>query len=282
MTYTKESTIQQVIQDPVFYNFGHLLFPIDLNIPFSTKLKDLDQYFIWYHYMNADKTVEIVNYLHGQAKKGRQIFYPVNANKNVGLFYFQGKENGKCAVLNAGGGFMYCGAMHDSFPHALELSKQGYNAFALIYRPNQAMQDLSQAIAFLFEHETELKIDMHHYSVWGGSAGARMAAWLGNEGTYPFIRKQYPTPTAVIMQYTGMSSVTGQEPPTYNCVGTNDWIADYTTMLHRIQCIQRNGTDAQIDIYQGLSHGFGLGIGTNAEGWINHAIAFWKRNIEQL
>ncbi len=25
--------------------------------------------------------------------------------------------------------------MQDSFPHALELSKKGYNAFALIYRP---------------------------------------------------------------------------------------------------------------------------------------------------
>lgn len=26
----------------------------------------------------------------------------------------------------------YVGAMHDSFPHAPELSRQGYNAFALI------------------------------------------------------------------------------------------------------------------------------------------------------
>lgn len=30
----------------------------------------------------------------------------------------------------------YVGAMHDSFPHALKLSKKGYNAFALIYRPS--------------------------------------------------------------------------------------------------------------------------------------------------
>ena len=37
-------------------------------------------------------------------------------------------------IANAGGGFVYVGAMHDSFPAALELTKKGYNAFALIYR----------------------------------------------------------------------------------------------------------------------------------------------------
>ena len=31
------------------------------------------------------------------------------------------------------------GAMQDSFPHALELSKKGYNAFALIYRPERIL-----------------------------------------------------------------------------------------------------------------------------------------------
>jgi hypothetical protein len=38
--------------------------------------------------------------------------------------------------------------MQDSFPHALELSKMGYNAFALIYRPGAqtACEDLARAI----------------------------------------------------------------------------------------------------------------------------------------
>ena len=34
--------------------------------------------------------------------------------------------------VEAGGGFAYVGAIHDSFPHALALSQMGYNAFALI------------------------------------------------------------------------------------------------------------------------------------------------------
>lgn len=63
----------------------------------------------------------------------------------------------------------------------LELSKQGYNAFALIYRPGAqtACEDLACAITFIFDHAEELEADTRCYSLWGGSAGARMAAWLG-------------------------------------------------------------------------------------------------------
>ena len=157
----------------------------------------------------------------------------------------------------------------------------GYNAFALIYRPGSdtACEDLARAIAFLFDHKKELKIDMNGYSLWGGSAGARMAAWLGSLGTAYFGEADYPQAGAVIMQYTGLSQVFGNEPPTYNCVGTNDGIALSYTMEHRIQKIRNNGTSAQIEIFKGLPHGFGLGEGTIAEGWIFRAIDFWIRNI---
>ena len=105
---------------------------------------------------------------------------------------------------------MYVAAMQDSFPHALELSKRGHNAFALIYRPGAqtACEDLARAIAFLHDHAEELQIDMDGYSLWGGSAGARMAAWLGSYGTAAFGEKEYPRPGAVIMQYTGFPKCT--------------------------------------------------------------------------
>ena len=171
--------------------------------------------------------------------------------------------------------------MQDSFPHALELSKQGYNAFALIYRPGAqtACEDLARAIAFLHQHAEELDIDMDGYSLWGGSAGGRMAAWLGTCGTEEFGEDACPRPAAVIMQYTGLSEVTGNEPPTYCCVGTSDGIAPYRVMEERVRRIRANGTDAEIEVFQGLPHGFGLGEGTVAEGWIDHAIAFWERQM---
>lgn len=289
--YTLETKVTDVMKDPVFDDYGRLIFPADVRIRNDLELQDVEDILMWYNNINPEKTVEIANYLKDQAEAGEQIFYDIYteeekaedpAKENTGLFFFRGEPQEKFALVNAGGGFAYVAAMHDSFPHALELSKKGYNAFALIYRPGAqtACEDLARAIAFIHEHAEELQVDVTDYSLWGGSAGARMAAWLGSYGTESFGEETYPAPGAVIMQYTGLSEVTGNEPPTYACVGTSDGIASYRTMERRIRQIQEQGTDAQIEVFEGLSHGFGLGEGTVAEGWLDTAVSFWERNMK--
>lgn len=289
--FTGDTKVWDVIHDPAFGDYGRLLFPADKSISGSLALKDVGSILTWYSYVNADRTVEIVNYLKEHAAAGKQIFYDIYteeekaadpAKEDTGLFFFRGTPGEKFAVANAGGGFVYVAAMHDSFPHALELSKKGYNAFALIYRPGAqtACEDLARAIAFIHEHRLELEVDVSAYSLWGGSAGARMAAWLGSYGTAAFGEADYPKPGAVIMQYTGLSEVTGGEPPTYACVGTNDGIAYYGTMEERIRRIQAQGINAEIEVFEGLPHGFGLGEGTVAEDWFDHAVRFWENNME--
>ena len=287
--YTASTSISDVINDEAFDGYGRLIFPVNSGYYSGDTLGNLR--LTWYNYINADKTVEICNYLKERALSGEKVFYDIYsdeeraadpAKRNTGLFVFKGDKNGKFAIVNAGGGFSYVGAMHDSFPHALELSKKGYNAFALIYRPgwDTAMEDLARAIAFIHEHADELEVDTADYSLWGGSAGARMAATLGSYTTDHYGEKKYPQPAAVIMQYTGHNEVTGNEPPTYNCVGTSDGIASYQTMQSRIDRIKANGTDAMIEIFNGLPHGFGLGQGTIAEGWLDNAVSFWERNMK--
>ena len=288
---TRGTLVRDVMNDPVFGDYGRLLFPVDRTIPEDMTLEDVGDVLVWYNDINPDKTVEIVNTLGERAAAGDTVFYDIYTEEekaadpdkeDTGLFFFRGEPGGKVAICNAGGGFVYVGAMQDSFPHALELSKQGYNAFALIYRPGAqtACEDLARAIAFLHEHAEELDIDMTDYSLWGGSAGARMAAWLGTYGTEEFGEQSYPRPAAVIMQYTGLSEVTRDEPPTYCCVGTRDGIASYRTMEERVRHIQENGTDAEIEVFEGLPHGFGLGEGTVAEGWLDRAIDFWERQMQ--
>ena len=285
---TEDTRIEDVIKDPAFGEYGRLIFPVNAGYMSGDTLGNLG--LAWYSGIRPEKTVEIVNYMKSQVSSGEKIFYDIYseedkeedpAKKDTGLFFFKGRPGGKFAVVNAGGGFAYVGAMHDSFPHALELSKKGYNAFALIYRPGAqtACEDLARAIAFIYEHADELEVDTSDYSLWGGSAGARMAAWLGTYGTENFGEKEYPRPAAVIVNYTGLSEVTGYEPPTYSAVGTNDGIASWRTMQNRINGIKANGTDAEIEVFDGLSHGFGLAIGTNAEGWFERAVLFWERNM---
>lgn len=287
-TYTRTSSVKDVIQNPYFRDFGRLLFPVDRSVSEGMTLEQISSgsVYVWYHNIEPDKTVEIIENLHDRAASGEQVFFDIYteeekaedpSKEDTGLFFFKGNPGEKFAVVNAGGGFMYVGAMHDSFPHALELSKMGYNSFALIYRPEDPYADLAQAIQFIYDHAKELEVNSEDYYLWGGSAGARMAATLGNREVLSYFEMtEIPQAAAVIMQYTGYSTVSNQDAPTYACVGTGDGIASWKTMQSRLQGLEKMGVPTEFHVYDGLPHGFGLGTGTEAEGWIQDAAAFWE------
>lgn len=288
----QDTKLSEVINHPLFEGFGRFLFPINRYSSYEDlTLSEVDELLPYHSHIQTDTTLEVLNYMQDQVKKGNTIFYDIYSEEekredpskeNTGLFFFQGEENTPFAIVNAGGGFSYVGSIHESFPHALEISKHGYNGFALQYRTGGAevaCEDLAAAIAFIFENAEELGVDKAHYSLWGGSAGARMAAYLGSYGTAYFGQEEYPRPSAVIIQYTGHSEVTNQDPATYVCVGENDGIASWRTMQRRIEALDSFGIDTEFHVYPNLGHGFGLGIGTSAEGWIEDAIAFWETQM---
>lgn len=288
--YTKNTSISDVMNDPVFGDYGRLIFPVNSGYYSGDTLGDLS--LTWYSHIDADKTVEIANYLKSHAEAGDTIFYDIYTEEekaadpekgNTGLFFFKGTPGEKFAVVNAGGGFAYVAAMHDSFPHALKLSKKGYNAFALIYRPgwDTAVEDLARAISFIFEHAEELEIDTDCYSLWGGSAGGRMTAYLASYGPAAFGGDKLPRPGTAVIQYTGHSEYTKNDPPTYSCVGDRDGIASWRTMQNRLNAMSTFGIDTEFHVYEGLGHGFGLGTGTVAEGWIDDAVAFWEKQMNK-
>lgn len=42
-----------------------------------------------------------------------------------------------------------------------------------------------------------------------------------------------------------------------------------------------DGIETEFHHYPDLQHGFGLGIGTSAEGWIDDAVDFWQEQIDK-
>lgn len=287
--FDASTPIKDVVNDPAFGSFGRLIFPVDDGYYSGNTLGDL--HLTWYTHISPERTVEIANYLKAHAEAGETVFYDIysDAEKaadpdkaDTGLFFFKGNPGERFAVCNAGGGFAYVGAMQDSFPHALELSKKGYNAFALIYRhgAQTACEDLARALSFIFSHADELEVNTDDYSLWGGSAGARMAAWLGSYGPAAFGGDVLPQPGAVIMQYTGLSEYTRNDPSTYVCVGDSDGIANWRVMQSRLEAMSKVGIPTEFHCYPGLGHGFGIGLGTVAEGWVNDAVAFWEKQME--
>ena len=288
--FTADTKIQEIVSAPAFDGFGRLLFPVNRSYwrgdtPGTLRLT-------WYSEIRPATTVAVLNRLHSDALAGRKVFYPIYteeetsknaAKRDTGLFFFRGRQGARFAVCNAGGGFAYVGAMHDSFPHALALSERGINAFALIYRPDAqaACEDLARAISFIFTNASELGVSTDGYSLWGGSAGARMAAWVGSHGTEAFGEGRLPRPATVVMQYTGLSEWRRSDPPTYAVCGDSDGIAPWQVMKERLDRMAKAGIPTRFRRASGLGHGFGLGLGTSAEGWLDEAYQFWMRQARE-
>ena len=124
--FTTKSIVNDVISNPAFGDFGYLLFPVDRNVSRSMTLADISSssVYVWYSHIQPEKTVEIINRLYNDAMDGNQIFYRIYSDAEIaadrskadtGLFLFRGEVGKPFAITNAGGGFMYVGAMHDSF-----------------------------------------------------------------------------------------------------------------------------------------------------------------------
>ena len=108
ISYTKDTLISDVISDPVFDDYGKLIFPVNSGYMSGNTLGTLG--LTWYNNIVPDKTVEIVNYMKSQVESGKAIFYNIYSKselkidpskKNTGLFYFRGKSGKKIAVVNA-------------------------------------------------------------------------------------------------------------------------------------------------------------------------------------
>ena len=215
------------------------------------------------------------------------------------------------AVICPGGGYRRVCSFIEGHPYAKKLNKMGYHAIVVYYRvrnlapyPNP-QDDLARAIREIYSHESDWKLDMNGYSVWGSSAGGHLAGSFGTE-VMGYVKYNLPKPGALILvypvvtmgekthqgsrnyhigayasqEYINLTSiekqVTEAYPPTFlwwgDCDGTVD--PDNSRMLqkaleeHHIPCLCRE--------YAGVDHGIGIGKGLPCEGWFEDAVAFWE------
>lgn len=70
--------------------------------------------------------------------------------------------------------------------------------------------------------------------------------------------------------------VTENYPKTYIVHGDNDFVVPLeTNSMEMVEALVRNKVDCRLQIAEGANHGFGLGIGTSAEGWVEKSVEFW-------
>ena len=286
------STIRDVVNHPAFKGFGQFVLPLDGGrYDNDMPLANVASLLPYHSNIDPDAVVQTINDMIDGAASGKTIFYDFYTNQqkqldstkeSTGLFFFRGEPGAPFAVISPGGGFAYVGSVHEGFPHAIALSRKGYNAFVLQYRvggEQVATEDLAAAVSYIFRNAETLGVSVKDYSVWGSSAGARMAARIGSYGPAAYGGDDLPRPRVVVMAYTGHTDFAEQDPPTFVVVGERDGIAPASTMERRVNALRSAGVDVEFHVYPNVGHGFGLGLGTNAEGWLDDAVRFWKNHI---
>ena len=290
---TADDTILDLLNHPAFAGFGRLLLPWDdRGYDNSMRLRNVGSLLPYHSHVDPRAVVSALNHMIDDVNNGKTIFYEFyteeekkeqRTKSNTGLFFFRGKPGAPFAVIAPGGGFSYVGSVHEGFPYAVAISKQGYNAFVLRYRAGAggaSPRAISLRPSLMCSETQGAWRRDRGYSLWGSSAGARMAAAIGSHGVARFGGDDLPKPSAVVMAYTGHSEYSANEPPTFVVVGEQDRIAPPSVMERRVAAIRKAGTEVEFHRYSGLGHGFGPGTGTSAEGWLDHAVRFWERTIK--
>ena len=290
-----QSTIRDILRHPAFDGFGRLISPWDDRAyDEDMRLTRISSLLPYHTHVDLETVTSALNRMIDDAAAGKTVFYRFYsetqmsqqpAQRNTGLFFFRGRPGAPFAVVSPGGGFSYVGSVHEGFPYADAISRKGYNAFVLKYRAGEggavATQDLAAAVSYILRNADTLGVGTHGYSLWGSSAGARMAAAIGSNGVAKYGGADAPRPSAVVMAYSAHLDYSLAEPPTFVVVGEDDAIAPPAVMERRVEALRKSGTEAEYHKYKSLGHGFGLGKGTSAEGWVFDAIRFWETSIRK-
>ena len=289
---TTANLIRDIVDHPAFNGFGELLLPRDHNsVHYDTQLRSIGSLMPFHSHVEPDEVVSAINHMIEAINDGKTIFYNfyTEQEKNqdptkesTGLFFTRGEPGAPFAILCPGGGFSYVASLHEGFPIAKRISEIGLNAFVLRYRigsERDATEDLAAAITYIFQNAETLKVGTRDYSVWGGSAGAHMVGNIALNGVFAYGGGDLPKPATTVIAYTGQSTYSSDFSPVFITAAANDWIANVNTVERRVKNLRNAGVEVEYRRYESAGHGFGMGTGTDAEGWVDLALKFWQRHI---
>ena len=245
---------------------------------------------------NAGDMVYGLSALCKQAKAGEQVCYEVyskaeqkadSAKKTVVLYCLHGDSSEKkpYILLFAGGGFSSVCTFCESLPVGEAFREMGYTVFMGTYRltgvfgkfqdPKKLAEDIAREISFINEHAEEWNLDNEHYLIGGFSAGSCTAAtWC--DPRYGFEAYGMSAPAAYCSMYGIVEDyIDGAKTPSFIRFCENDEFFAQDLPERYTTALEEKGIPYDCKTVNCL-HGFGLGTGTEAEGWVKEAEHFWK------
>ncbi len=257
---------------------------------------------------STDSVLDGLNFVIDAAQENRVYydFYTADeraqdpSKEETGLIVIPGERDQPTAVLSSGGAFRSVCLFLEGFPVARRLHQLGYSVAILKYRVDpslkglreateiqgpKANEDYRRAIRFLEENQKSIGISMTDYSVWGFSAGGRLTAMFGLDNSYGYQVDRLPKPSAMVLAYSGWYEEKYKDqyltmPPVYFAWLPEDDVIgkeNVEGIVHLIDYLRSIGIHVEDKPYYKAKHGFGEGRGTDAEGWVDEAAAFWER-----
>ena len=261
-----------------------------------------------YIIQNVENNVEVSHYIYSEDEIRSK-----PSKKNVKLWHFPVEsKNSPFVVVCPGGAYMECVTIHEGYPIAQKINELGYSAFVLKYRVGDdsknfcQMDDLANTIRYILKNANSFNVDPSDYAVLGFSAGGHLT---GSYGTKHLGYRKYniPPPSALILCYAALSmellqhkkmkktllgecpsqeiidtfsvekNVDSKFPHTFiwQCKADKDVVVDQT--LRMKNSLDAESVENETLLFEGGKHGIGLGIGTNAESWLEKAIKFWQK-----
>lgn len=115
-----------------------------------------------------------------------------------------------------------------------------------------------------------------YWNIWEGLLGI----WMQERGNLFMFRGHQTRELrdSVCVQYW----IRPGYPPVYMFTGDDDILVKagaHTDVM--AQALKANGIPYIYQKFFGVPHGVGLAVGTNAEGWLEEAVAFWEKSVER-
>ena len=225
------------------------------------------------------------------------------------LYKANNKKDGRAVIICPSGAYEGLSLMYDGTAWAEWLQSKGITAVTLKYRsaneiPEVPLEDMRQAVKYLFDNAEELKIDRNKIGFWGASAGGHLAtyaAFTAEEGFRPdFLVLFYPVVTMNdkygsirtrnallgkdvteedIERYSVENLVTEHSPRTYIMYSDDDLESKPINGEILRDSLLAKGVDVTLKTYPEGGHGWGTKAEFKYSKEMTASLAEWLDNL---
>lgn len=317
--FYNDQKMKEILQDESLAKLRDLMFPSEYNAWITDD--DITPKKMSESFRGVGDYAERLNFLKTHIETGeitREKVYSESELKAdsskvcVQVLEYRKRESNKVAIIIPGGGYSNVCSFSEGWPIAQELFERGYNCFVLYYRvfPNAYMPNPIEDVARLVKRikENYPDLDLNGYLMLGFSAGGHLAGiWATKQG-YPrynlpkpkFLSLTYPVidlslkkgvtranclgencSEEEVKKYSVHTNVDENYPETYLWQGRNDQCISFENSLIMDKALTENNVKHKYVVYDDTCHGFGVGKGTCAEGWIDDMLKFFNENNKE-